>query len=136
MKPLLAFVVFGSLLAVPAAAQDPSKPVLRTGVSVQMAAAERPAEMREADADDAIVVAVTAAGRIYAGTEAVEAAALGGLRAGPVYVKADARAPYQAVLTVLAALRGRPVGLLTAPPSAAGRTGIVPPYGIRMTVSR
>jgi hypothetical protein len=53
-----------------------------------------------------------------------------------VYVKADSRVPFQKVLTVLDALRGKSVVLLAAPPKNVERTKIVPPYGMELTVSR
>jgi hypothetical protein len=67
---------------------------------------------------------------LFAGTEPTEPSALRNLSAGTVYVKADSQAPFQKVLTVLDAL------LLTAPPKDAGRAKIVPPYGIKVIVSR
>jgi biopolymer transport protein ExbD len=53
-----------------------------------------------------------------------------------VYLKADSRVPFQQVLTVLDALRGRSVVLLAAPPKNVERKKIVPPYGVKVTVSR
>jgi hypothetical protein len=117
-------------------AQDPSKPVMRKGVSVQMAVAPHAVEMRAADEEDATVVAITAEGKVYVGVQPADTAALGKLKAGTVYVKADARVPYQNVLTVLDALRGRPVVLLTASPKNAPKGQIVPPYGVKLTVAR
>jgi hypothetical protein len=53
-----------------------------------------------------------------------------------VYLKADSQAPYQKVLAVLDALRGKSVVLLAAPPKNAGTAKMVPPYGIRVVVPR
>jgi hypothetical protein len=58
------------------------------------------------------------------------------LSAETVYVKADSRAPFQTVLTVLDALRGKSVVLLTASPANVERAKIVSPYGIKVIVSR
>jgi len=93
-------------------------------------------EMRAADAPTATVVAITAQGKIFVGIKATEPDALSDLNDETVYVKADARVPYQKVLTILEALRGKSVVLLTAPPENTIRQGITPPYGIRVIVSR
>ena len=53
-----------------------------------------------------------------------------------MYVKADSGVPFQKVLTVLDALRGKSVVLLAAPPRNVETAKIVPPYGMKMTVSR
>lgn len=126
--------VVGALLACAAGAQDPRKPVLTAGVSVQMAAARHAVAMHAADELDAKVVAITADGKVFSGVTAVEPEALSGLVADSVYLKADARAPFQRVLAVLDALRGKQVVLLTAPPSNSPKGTIMPPYGIRLTV--
>ena len=66
----------------------------------------------------------------------VSHATLGRLTERTVYVKADSRAPYQTVLSVLDALRGKSVVLLSAPPANAVRPGYAPPYGTKLIVSR
>jgi biopolymer transport protein ExbD len=101
-----------------------------------MPVADHAVEMRAADAPQATVVAITADGKVFAGTEPTEPGALSKLSAGTVYVKADSRVPFQKVLTVLDALRGKSVVLLAAPPKNVGGTKIVPPYGMEVTVSR
>jgi biopolymer transport protein ExbD len=101
-----------------------------------MATADHAVEMRAADAPDATVVAITADGKVYAGTERTEAAALSNLRAETVYVKADSRAPFQTVLTVMDALRGKSVVLLTASPSKLQKAKPLSPYGIKVAVPR
>jgi biopolymer transport protein ExbD len=120
----------GVLFTWAASAQDPSTPVLTAGVSVKMAVASRAVQMREADELDAKVVAITADGKVFNGTTAVEPESLSALKANSVYVKADARAPFQRVLAVLEALRGKRISLLTAPPPNAPPATIVPPYGV------
>ena len=124
------------LLAAVAAAQDPSKPVLRAGVAVQMVTAPHAVEMRAADELDATVVAITANGKVYNGTSVVEVRALSSLPAATVYVKADARAPVQMLVSVLDALRGKTIVLLAAPPANAPKADILPPYGITLSVPR
>ena len=99
-------------------------PMLQKGVSVDMAKTENPREMREADLDDAIVVAVTRDGRIY-----LESAQLNAERLleqiqdlladkvdKTVYVKSDRRAKYGSVVEVVDTVRAALVeslGLLT-----------------------
>jgi biopolymer transport protein ExbD len=133
MKRLTQVCMVGSILIWASAAQEPG---LRKGVSVQMPVADHAVEMRAADAQDATVVAITAEGKVYAGTDRAEPAALSSLKAETVYVKADAQAPFQKVLAVLDALRGKTVVLLAAPPKNAGKAGILPPYGIKLIVPR
>lgn len=121
------------LLALPAYSQQPS---LRQGVSVQMASAPNAAPHPEADQPGSVVLALTAAGKLYNGIDPVTPESLANLSARTVYLKADARAPYQSVLSVLDALRGKSVVLLAASPPDTRGAKIVPPYGIRLTVSR
>ena len=109
----------GVLLACAAGAQDPRKPVPTAGISVKMAISRSALPIPAADALDAQVVTITADGKVFQGTTAVEPETLAELVMGSVYVKADARAPFQRVLAVLEALQGRQVGLLTAPPANA-----------------
>lgn len=135
MRALIQACVAGAILAGAAGAQA-GKPALRKGVSVQMAVAPHAAEVRAADEPDATVVAITADGKVFAGIEPTEPGALSNLSAETVYVKADARAPFQRVLTVLDALRGKSVVLLAAPPGNVERTGMAAPYGIKVSVSR
>jgi hypothetical protein len=135
MKSLMEVCVVGSILICAVGAQE-SQPPLRKGVSVQMPVADHAVEMRAADAQEATVVAITADGKLFAGVELTEPGALSKLSAATVYVKADSRVPFQKVLTVLDALRGKSVVLLAAPPNNVERTKPVPPYGMKLTVSR
>jgi biopolymer transport protein ExbD len=136
MKSLIEVCVVGSILIFTAGAQESTQPALRKGVSVQMPVADHAVEMRAADAQEATVVAITADGKVFAGVEPTEPSALSKLSAGTVYVKADSRVPFQKVLSVLDALRGKSVVLLAAPPENVERTKNVPPYGMKLTVSR
>jgi hypothetical protein len=135
MKSLIEVCVVGSILICAAGAQEFTRAV-RKGVAVQMPVADHAAEMGEADAEHATVVTITADANLFAGIERIEPGALSKLSAGTVYLKADSRVPFQKVLTVLDALRGKSVVLLAAPPKIAGSTKIVPPYGMKVTVSR
>ncbi len=117
-----------------ARAQESAKAPLQAGIHVQMAVASHVVEMPAADQQDATVVSVTADGKMYVGGKPIDRSALSGLKGDTVYLKADARAPYQQVLTILDALHGRSVGLLTAPASKTEKGKMVPPYGLTLTV--
>ena len=136
MRMLIEVCVVGSMLTCVAGAQEPSKPVLRQGVSVQMPVANHAVEVRAADELNATVVAIDANGKVFAGIQPTEPGALSQLSAETVYVKADARVPFQSVLTVLDALSGKSVILLTASPANADTTKMVWPYGIKLIVLR
>ncbi len=117
-----------------AIAQDPTKPVLRPGIRVQMSRDSHAVEVPEADAEGATVVTITSDGKLFLGIKPVDTTALSSLKAGTVYVKVDARAPFQSALTVLDALRGRAVVLLTEPLSHPEKGKIMPPYGVKVRV--
>ena len=136
MKTMIELCVLGAILIGAAGSQEPARPALRKGVSVQMPVAAHAVEVRAADQPDSTVVAITAAGKIYSGIEPVEPAALGSLTASTVYVKADSRVPFQTVLTVLDALRGKQVVLLAASPAKPDGAGTLWPYGIKVSVPR
>jgi len=123
-------LIAGSLICV--TAQEPSKPVLRQGVSVQMPVARHAVEMRAADEQDATVIAVTADGKVFVGVKPAQLGSLSDLSAGTVYVKADARVQYQEILAILEALRGKRVLLLTAAPGKVETGGLLAPYGVEV----
>ena len=134
MKSVIEACLVGSILICGAAAQY--KPVLKKGVSVEMPVASHAVEMRAADEQNATVVAITADEKVFVGIERIEPPALSKLSQRTVYVKADSRVPYQKVLAVLDALRGKSVVLLTAPPENAVRQEILPPYGMKLIIAR
>ena len=136
MKLLIQFCVVGSIVICMAGAQEPPKPALRKGVSVRMPVANHAVEVRAADEPTAMVIAITADGRVFAGVEPTEPGRLSSLSCETVYVKADSRVSFQTVLTVLDALRGKSVVLLTASPENAERAKVVPPYGVKLVVSQ
>jgi biopolymer transport protein ExbD len=136
MKSVIEACLVGSILLAGAGALYSQKPALKQGLSVEMPVASHAVEMRAADEQNATVVAMAADGRVFVGVEPTEPAALSRLSGRTVYVKADARAPYQEVLAVLDALRGKSVVLLSAPPENAVGRGYGPPYGTRLIVSR
>jgi biopolymer transport protein ExbD len=99
-------------------------PMLQKGVSVDMANVNNPRDMKDADKDDAIVVAVTRDGKIYLGNTALNKEDLTGQIKDristrldkTVYVKSDARAKYGDVVAVVDEIRSAGVdqlGLLT-----------------------
>ena len=110
-------------------------PMLQKGVSVDMAKATNPREMREADQDDAVVVAVTRDGKIYLGSDQLLVERLSeriqDLLAAKVdktvYVKSDRRAKYGGVVDVVDTVRSAGVdtlGLLTDKVDKKKVTGI------------
>jgi len=113
-------------------------PMLQKGVSVDLAAVDNPSDMKDADKEDAIVVAVMRDGRIYIGktqvakdqiTQQVRDQITGRLDK-TVFVKSDGRAHYGDVVGVVDEVRAAGVdqlGLLTekvkdkgAPPPPSG----------------
>ena len=136
MRSLIEPCVLGSLLICCASALHSQKPVLRPGVSVEMPVATHAVEVRAAAGQKATVVAVTAGGKVFVGIEPTGPAALSKLSAATVYVKADSRVPYQSVVAVLDALRGKTVVLITARPDNSTSQGYVAPYGMKLRVSR
>ena len=134
MKRVLEVCLIALALTCITAAQDPTKPMLRPGISVKMPVASHAVEIPAADNLDATVVSVKADGKIFLGLHPVDVTALRNLKPGAVYVKADARAPFQSVVTVLDALQGHPVALLTAPTANAPKHTVMPPYGVKLTM--
>jgi biopolymer transport protein ExbD len=99
-------------------------PMLQKGVSVDMANVNNPRDMKEADKDDAIIVAVTRDDRIYLGNNIIIKEDITGqikdLIANrldkTIYVKSDGRAKYGTVVAVVDEIRSAGVdqiGLLT-----------------------
>jgi len=134
MKRVLEVCFIAFVLSCVARAQDPTKPMLRPGITVKMPFSSQAVEMPAADKEDVKVVSITAAGKLFLGLQPVELNALSSLNDKIVYVKADARATYQRVLAVLDALRGRQVVLLTAPTSKTPKDTIMTPYGLKLKV--
>jgi hypothetical protein len=136
MKVIIGSCLVGFILICEVYAQDSQRIAMKQGVSVQMPVASHAVEMRAADEADAMVVAITADGKVFAGIKVTEPGALSNLSEETVYVKADSRVAFEKVLAVLDALRGKSVVLLSAPPENAVKQGMVPPYGTRLVVSR
>jgi biopolymer transport protein ExbD/biopolymer transport protein TolR len=99
-------------------------PMLQNKVNIELAKAETPTAMPDADKDDAVVVAVTRDGRIYLGANQITMDDLGAkvrdmLENKPskiAYMRADARAHYGTVMDAIDNMRTAgvdEVGLLT-----------------------
>jgi biopolymer transport protein ExbD/biopolymer transport protein TolR len=99
-------------------------PMLQNKVQIDMATAENPTAMPDADKDDAVVVAVTRDGGIFLGQNRVDPGQLGSLVRDKIadktdktiYVRADARAQYKVVEDAIDDVRTagvEEVGLLT-----------------------
>ena len=99
-------------------------PLLQKGVSVDLAKTRNPREMREADRDDAIVVAVTRDGKLFLSDKTIPEAELqsrvkdllSGKVDKTVYIRSDRRAKYGKVVDVVDIVRTSGVdtaGLLT-----------------------
>jgi biopolymer transport protein ExbD/biopolymer transport protein TolR len=99
-------------------------PMLQKGVSVDLAKTRNPREMREADRDDAVVVAITRDGKLFLSDKQVVKNDLQGkvrdLLSGKadktVYIRSDRRAKYGEVVDVVDMVRTSgvdTVGLLT-----------------------
>jgi biopolymer transport protein ExbD len=111
-------------------------PMLQKTQSVDLASTDNPRDMKDADKDDAIVIAITSDGTIYMGNTRIAKEELSAQIKDrvstridkTVYVKSDARAKYGRVVEVVDEIRSAGVdqlGLLTqknqnlkaAPPS-------------------
>ena len=99
-------------------------PMLSKGVSVDMVRARNPIAMKEADREDAVLVAVTRDGQTFLGRQRIDDADLA-TQVGDivsnrldktVYMKCDARSSYERVVEIVNILRTvgvDQVGLLT-----------------------
>lgn len=138
----LSTLAFATIVFSKASAQSPA---LQKGVSVQMAATTNAVAFPEADNGDAWVVAVTADGSLYFGVTAVTVASLTEemkstprRRQARLYVKADARAPFDAVKQALHAAQKdlfATAVLLTEQQQHAADATIVPPQGLEVTLA-
>ena len=99
-------------------------PMLQKGQSVELARTRNPVDMKEADRDDSIIIAITRDGKFYLGPDKVNvddiAAKVNDLLASKlekrVFVKSDLRAKYGDVVQVVDNIRNAgvdQVGLLT-----------------------
>jgi biopolymer transport protein ExbD len=135
MKSILAACTIALALCSVFAAQNPTAPVMQSGISVQLPVSNQAVAVPNADQQDATVITLSARGDLYIGTQPITIGELSALRASTIYVKADARVQYQQVLTVLSALRGHTVVLLTEATANAAPEAVTPPYGVSVTVA-
>ena len=115
-------------------------PMLQKGVSVDMAPVNSPAQMPDADKEDALLVSITRDGTVYFGTDKITTDNLttkvkDRLANKPdkrVYVKADMRTRFGGVVQVVDAVRAAGVddlGLLTEQKKTATSTPPPPAPG-------
>jgi len=115
-------------------------PMLQKGVSVDMAKVENPEDMRDADKDDAILIAVTRDGRYFLGTTQISLDditnkvkdLLANRLDKTVFVKSDARAKYGEVVKAVDEVRSAGVdnlGLLTDKLDTGRKAPPPPPTG-------
>jgi biopolymer transport protein ExbD len=99
-------------------------PMLQKGQQVELAKTRNPVDMKEADRDDSVIIAITRDGKFYLGQDKVNvddlAAKVNDLLANKlekrVFVKSDSRAKYGDVVSVVDNIRNAGVdqiGLLT-----------------------
>jgi biopolymer transport protein ExbD len=105
-------------------------PMLSKGVSVDMVRARNPIAMKEADREDAVLVAVTRDGQTFLGRQRIDdvdlATQVGDIVSNrldkTVYMKCDSRSSYERVVEIVNILRTvgvDQVGLLTEKDEAA-----------------
>jgi biopolymer transport protein ExbD len=99
-------------------------PMLQKGQSVELAKTRNPIDMKEADRDDSVIIAITRDGKFYLGQDKVDvdsiAAKVNDILSSKlekrVFVKSDLRAKYGDVVQVVDNIRNAgvdQVGLLT-----------------------
>jgi biopolymer transport protein ExbD/biopolymer transport protein TolR len=99
-------------------------PMLQKGQQVELAKTRNPVDMKEADRDDSVIIAITRDGKFYLGQDKINvddlAAKVNDLLATKlekrVFVKSDSRAKYGDVVSVVDNIRNAGVdqiGLLT-----------------------
>jgi biopolymer transport protein TolR len=100
-------------------------PMLQKGISVDMAKVNNPTPMQDADKEDALLVSITRDGKVYFGSDQIQDVdnlttkvkdRLANKPDKRVYVKADMRARFGAVVKVVDSVRAAGVddlGLLT-----------------------
>ncbi len=113
-------------------------PMLQKGVSVDMAKADNARDMRDADKDDAIIIAVTRDGKLFLGSSQIQLSEITGkvkdLIANrldkTVFVRSDSRAKYGDVVKAVDEVRSAGVdhlGLLTEKIRGKGTAAPPPP---------
>lgn len=136
---LIAFTA-GSFTSTTAA----QSPVMQRGISVALAPTHNASPRPEADRPDAFIITVAADGSICRGIDPITLPELTETfrstpfkRGQALYIKADARAPYATVLSVLEATRNNglvPQVLLTSQPESVTPGATVQPEGMDVSV--
>ena len=152
MKYLLEVCLVSIILSVsgmvPVAAQstyDPTIPLLRKGISVELPRTTSAVSVPEADKEDALVLTIKRDGSAYLGTNAISIAELPeklndslSMRSEQtLFLKADAHAPYASLISVIDSLHRAgidSVTLLTAEPGAPIPGTFLPPKGLAMRI--
>jgi biopolymer transport protein ExbD len=146
MKCLLSlYLVALAFVAVAISGNYAQTPALQQGVSVQMPHATNAVAYPAADTADAWIVAVTADGRLFFGTRSVtpdqlfeEMKSTPRHRDAKLYVKADARSTFSALISALGPARSvefEEVVLLTSQHTRAAPGKMVPPEGIAVQIN-
>ena len=142
----LVFLLTAAMPAVVSAQAGGTIPLQR-GVSVQMVVTRNAVAVPDADAQDALVVALTADGTAYLRGDRLTADALAEAVRKSVstrtektlYIKADARVPYARLVEVIDAVQAsgvEGVTLLTTQQDAVDQgKRLVPPKGLEMRVA-
>jgi biopolymer transport protein TolR len=116
-------------------------PMLQKGVQVDLAKVNNPTEMKDADKEDALVVAINRQGDVFFGKDLVRDTTqltnkikdrIANKTDKTVYVRADQRAKYKAVVDVVDNVRAAGVddlGLLTEQKKQNNTPGAPPPTG-------
>jgi biopolymer transport protein TolR len=142
MKQFQAVCLTAVVLTSVALAQTPP---LQKGISVQLPTTSTAAVVLAADKQDALIVSVTHEGRVFLRNDEISPVDVqqkiqAELASGPkktLYIKADARAPYSAVVQILdeahaAGVQG--IALLTSQLDAPQSGKITPPKGLEMMI--
>jgi biopolymer transport protein ExbD/biopolymer transport protein TolR len=134
------------LVSTMTAAQRSIAQSMQKGISVQLAPTSSAVPVPNADNDDALIITVSEAGKLYFGIDPVATASLAEkLMSGSarhtqnLYIKADARAPYGTVVKVLDAAHAAGVAgvtLITGQPKATPAGMVLPPEGIEIGLTR
>lgn len=109
-------------------------PMLQKGVSVDLVRTNNPRNMPDADKEDAVVVAITRDGKTFLGADQIAPGELvgevqeriAGRADKTVYIKSDARAKFERVVSVVDEVRSAgvdQVGLITEKVQEGGQTG-------------
>ena len=123
----------------------PSRP-LQKGINVQMPVTSSATPMPDADKVGALIAAVTSKGVVFLGTQSTAAGStkeeikkwLASSADNTVYIKADARTPFQNVIGVLDALHElgiKKVVFLTHQMEAPAPSRPVPPSGLKVLMN-